>query len=413
MYIPRHLHHIVSQLIHQFPAVMITGARQVGKSTLLKHIAHQQDNDYDYISFDDPMRLEQAQNDPMLFMMNHTGRLVLDEVQYAPKLFSILKLHIDNQKQNGMFLLSGSQAFHLMQNVNESLAGRVAVLRLLGLSYREIRGVDFFEAFVPTHNYLQAYDAFIDNKNNPTELWQLIHKGQMPRLYEQDTHWEIYYASYVSTYLQRDVRHIANIKDLGDFTRFMTAVAARSGELLNYNNIAQEVGVSVDTIKRWIVILEASGIVYLLKPYHNNHLKRVVKTPKIYMLDTGLMAYLTKWLTKETLQNGAKNGQFFESFVVGEILKSFYNQGVEPPVYFYRDTNQKEIDIIVEQDGVIYPIEIKMTAKPTKQHARHFKTLKDQLPASEVSVGTGVIINQYPSKLWLDKDLVALPVCYL
>ncbi|OPH37754.1 ATP-binding protein [Moraxella lacunata] len=420
MYIPRHLHHMLTKLIAQFPAVMVTGARQVGKSTLLQHTAREQEERYDYVTFDDPIRLEQAQDDPMLFMMNHSGRLVLDEVQYAPKLFSVLKLHIDEKKQNGLFLLSGSQAFSLMEHVNESLAGRVAVLRLLGLSYREIRGVEFFEGFVPTEAYLKAYEFAIDrqeqttdDKSSPDTLWQMIHKGQMPRLYEQETHWEVYYASYVSTYLQRDVRHIANIRDLNDFTRFMTAVAARSGELLNYNNIAQEVGVSVDTIKRWIAILETSGIVYLLKPYHHNHLKRAIKTPKIYMLDTGLMAYLTKWLTPEVLQHGAKNGQFFESFVVAEILKSFYNQGAEPPVYFYRDTNQKEIDIIIEQDGIIYPVEIKMTAKPTKKHATHFNTLKEQLPADEIGIGTGVIINQYPNKLWLDKELVALPVGYL
>ncbi|MFB6348520.1 ATP-binding protein [Moraxella sp. ZJ142] len=416
MYIPRHLHYILTKLIAQFPAVMVTGARQVGKSTLLQHTASQQDEKYDYVTFDDPMRLDQAQNDPMLFMMNHAGRLVLDEVQYAPKLFSVLKLHIDQKKQNGLFLLSGSQAFSLMTHVNESLAGRVAVLRLLGLSYREIRGVEFFDGFVPTQDYLKAYEsamAMQDGQGRQDTLWQMIHKGQMPRLYEQETHWEIYYASYVSTYLQRDVRHIANIRDLNDFTRFMVAVAARSGELLNYNNIAQEVGVSVDTVKRWITILETSGIVYLLKPYHHNHLKRAIKTPKIYMLDTGLMAYLTKWLTPEVLQHGAKNGQFFESFVVAEILKSFYNQGIEPPVYFYRDTNQKEIDVIIEEDGVVYPVEIKMTAKPTKKHAAHFNTLKEQLPDNEISVGTGVIINQYPDRLWLDKDLVALPVWYL
>ena len=209
------------------------------------------------------------------------------------------------------------------------------------------------------------------------------------------------------------MRQIANINDLNDFTRFMTSVASRSGELLNYSNIAQEVGVSVETIRRWVVILQASGIVYLLQPYHHNHLKRAIKTPKIYMLDTGLMAYLTKWLTPDTLQRGAKNGQFLETFVVAEIIKSFYNQGIEPPLYYYRDTNQKEIDVIIEQDGVVYPIEIKSTANPDKKMGSAFKTLKDQLPENEINVGTGVIINQYPKKIWLTTALVALPITYL
>lgn len=414
MYISRQIQTILTTLINQFPAVMVTGARQVGKSTLLKHITSHQSVAYEYISFDDPLQLAQASDEPMLFMLNNAGHLILDEVQYVPNLFPVLKLHIDKQGQNGLFLLSGSQAFHLMKNVNESLAGRVAVLRLVGLSLREILGVSFDEPFVPTPTYLQGRRATLTPIHTSGKtLWQLIHQGQMPRLYEQEVHWEIYHASYVSTYLQRDVRELASVADLTDFTRFMTAIASRSGELLNYSNIAQEVGITAETVKRWVSILEASGIVYLLKPYHHNHLKRAIKTPKIYMLDTGLMAYLTKWLTADTLQHGAKSGQFLETFVVAEILKSFYNQGLEPPVYFYRDTNQKEIDVIIEYNGVIYPIEIKSTANPNKKHATSFKTLKDQLPPDEITVGTGVIINQYPKMLWLDTDLVALPIEFL
>jgi predicted AAA+ superfamily ATPase len=192
----------------------------------------------------------------------------------------------------------------------------------------------------------------------------------------------------------------------------MVAIAARSGELLNYSSVAQDVGVSIDTIKRWTGILQTSGIVYLLQPYSNNHLKRAIKTPKIYMLDTGLMAWLTKWLTPETIQQGAKNGQFFESFVVSEIIKSFYNQGMEPPIYFYRDTNQKEIDLLIEYDKTIYPIEIKITANPTKKMAKAFELLQ-QLPHNELSIAHGTIINQYPQKLWLAENLVALPITYL
>lgn len=414
MFITRHLQSILTALIRQFPSIMVTGPRQVGKSTLLKHISGFEGKNYQYITFDDPLQLAQATDEPMLFMLNHTGNLILDEVQYVPNLFPVLKLNIDEQKQNGQFLLSGSQAFSLMARVNESLAGRVAVLKLLGLSLREILDIAFNAPFIPTQDYITAREKQLKSiEDSGKSLWQLIHQGQMPRLYEQETNWEIYYASYVSTYLERDVRQIANINDLNDFTRFMTSVASRSGELLNYSNIAQEVGVSVETIRRWVVILQASGIVYLLQPYHHNHLKRAIKTPKIYMLDTGLMAYLTKWLTPDTLQRGAKNGQFLETFVVAEIIKSFYNQGIEPPLYYYRDTNQKEIDVIIEQDGVVYPIEIKSTANPDKKMGSAFKTLKDQLPEHEIKVGTGVIINQYPKKIWLTTALVALPITYL
>ncbi|OOF36227.1 ATP-binding protein [Rodentibacter heidelbergensis] len=399
----RQMQSLLQSLMKQFPAVLVTGPRQVGKSTLLQHIG----KDYHYVSFDDPILLSMARNDPTLFMLNHKGKLILDEVQYAPALFSSLKLAIDTQKTNGLFLLSGSQAFQLMQNVTETLAGRIAVLKLQGFSLREIQQVDFYPPFIPHLDYLNEREKY----SKPIEnIWKIIHQGYMPRLYEQETNWDIYYASYVSTYIERDVRSLTHINNLSDFTRFMVAIAARSGELLNYSNVAQEVGVSLDTIKRWTAILETSGIIYLLKPYSNNHLKRVVKTPKVYMLDTGLMAWLTKWLTPETISQGAKRGQFFETFVMSEVIKSFYNNGLEPPIYFYRDTNQKEIDLLIEYDRTLYPVEIKTSASPDKKMAKSFGFLKENLPSEEIQVGNGVIINLYPQKLWLSGDLVALPV---
>lgn len=399
----RQIQPLLRSLIKQFPSVLVTGPRQVGKSTLLKQLGEE----YQYVTFDDPILLAQARNDPSLFMLNHQGKLILDEVQYAPELFSSMKLEIDKQKISGLYLLSGSQAFHLMQNVTESLAGRIAVLKLQGFSLREIQQLDFYSPFIPTKNYIIEREKQQQTVEN---IWQIIHQGYMPRLYEQETNWEIYYASYVSTYIERDVRALSNVSDVTDFTRFMVAIAARSGELLNYSNVAQEVGVSVDTIKRWTTILETSGIIYLLKPYSHNHLKRAIKTPKVYMLDTGLMAWLTKWLTPETISQGAKSGQFFETFVVSEIIKSFYNNGIEPPIYFYRDTNQKEIDLLIEYDRTLYPIEIKTSASPDKKMAKAFSILKDNLPQEEIRIATGVIINQYPKRMWLAEDLVALPV---
>lgn len=398
----RQMQPLLQNLIQQFPTILVTGPRQVGKSTLLQHIGE----DYQYVTFDDPLLLNQARNDPTLFMLNHSGKLILDEVQYAPELFSSLKLAIDKQKTSGLFLLSGSQAFQLMQNVTESLAGRISVLKLQGFSLREIQQLDFYQPFVPNREYIVAREKHFKPVEN---IWEMIHRGYMPRLYEQEINWEIYYSSYVSTYIERDVRALTNISSITDFTRFMVAIAARSGELLNYSNVAQEVGVSVDTIKRWTTILETSGIIYLLKPYSNNHLKRAIKTPKVYMLDTGLMAWLTKWLTPETIQQGAKSGQFFETFVVSEIIKSFYNNGIEPPIYYYRDTNQKEIDLLIEYHRTLYPVEIKTSASPDKKMAKAFGILKENLPEAEITIGNGVIINQYPQKLWLAEDLVALP----
>lgn len=398
----RQMKPLLLSLIKQFPAVLVTGPRQVGKSTLLQDIG----DDYQYVTFDDPLMLSMAKNDPTLFMLNHSGKLILDEVQYVSELFSSLKLTIDKQKMTGLYLLSGSQAFELMQNVTESLAGRIAVLKLQGFSLREIQELDFYQPFVPNSDYLIKREKYFEPVEN---IWKIIHQGYMPRLYEQEVNWDIYYSSYVSTYIERDVRSLTNISSITDFTRFMVAIAARSGELLNYSNVAQEVGVSVDTIKRWVTILATSGIIYLLKPYSNNHLKRAIKTPKVYMLDTGLMAWLTKWLTPETIQQGAKSGQFFESFVVSEIIKSFYNNGIEPPLYFYRDTNQKEIDLLIEYDRTIYPVEIKTSAKPDKKMVKSFGILKENLPKEEINIGHGVIINQYPQKVWLDDDLVALP----
>lgn len=402
--ISRQMQSLVTRLVSQFPAVLVTGARQVGKSTLLQHIGQ----DYQYITFDDPILLEQAKQESRLFFLNHSGKLILDEVQYAPEIFSLLKLEIDKKQQNGLFLLSGSQAFELMQNVSETLAGRIAILKLQGLSLREILGVSFNQPFVPNSDYLLAREQEL---KQPENIWQLIHKGDMPRLYAQETDWEIYYRSYVATYIERDVRQLTNIASTTDFTRFMVSIASRSGELLNYSNIAQEVGVSNETIKRWVAILQTSGIIYLLQPYHNNHLKRAIKTPKVYFLDTGLMAYLTKWLTPETISSGAKSGQFFETFVVSQVIKSFNNQGIEPPLYFYRDTNQKEIDLIIEYDRTLYPVEIKVTASPNKKMAKSFDLLSPLSP--EWTLGQGVIINQYPTKLYLSENLVALPLSYL
>ena len=406
MYIDRQMQPLLTELQTQFPAFLVTGPRQVGKSTLLKHVAP----DHHYVSFDDPLLRQQADDDPALFLRNHPDRLILDEVQHVPSLFPLLKLEIDRRQENGRYLLSGSQAFGLMQNVSESLAGRIAVLNLSGLSLREIHGVTLTDSFIPTDDYLQKREASL--KPCP-DIWETIHRGYMPRLYQQKVNWDVYYASYVATYIERDVRQLANIGSTSDFTRFMVAVAARSAELLNYSSVAQDAGISMDTAKRWMAVLQASGIIHLLPPYHNSHLKRAIKTPKLYMRDTGLMAWLTKWLTPDTIRLGARSGQFFETFVVSEIIKSFQNRGTVPPLYFYRDTSQKEIDLLIEHGRTLYPIEIKTSAKPDRRMGSAFQVLHTHLPAADITVARGTIIDQYPQKLWLADDLLSLPVEYL
>ncbi|MFA7673319.1 MAG: ATP-binding protein [Clostridia bacterium] len=402
--------------IKTFPAVLITGPRQVGKSSLLQMVA----KDFEYITFDNPLYLQQAKSDPELFLINHSSKLILDEIQYIPELFTYLKIRIDemrfaalqnNQSQKCLFLLSGSQAYGLMQNVSESLAGRLAILPLQGISYREQKNISCSEPFLPTEEYLTVRKK---ESVDLTDLWSLIHRGYMPRLVASNDDWETFYSSYVSTYIERDVNQISNIGDRGDFVRFMASVAARSGELLNYNSISKDLGISATTVKRWIQILETSGIIMQLYPYCSNHLKRMIKTPKVYFMDTGLMAWLTRWITPETIKHGAKAGQFFETFVVSEIVKSFLNAGKSlHNLYFYRDADQKEIDLIIEENRTVYPIEIKMTAKPEKRMTQTFRILEDAIKADNMQIGDGAIIDLYPDLLLIDKKAWSIPVGYL
>jgi len=407
--------HLVNT-IKRFPAVLITGPRQVGKSSLLQMVVQ----NYEYISFDNPLLLQQAKEDPELFFMNHSGVLILDEIQYVPELFPYLKIKIDdmrlaalreNRPEKCLFILSGSQAYNMMQNVSESLAGRLAILPLQGISYREQKKVTCALPFIPNDEYLSVRKK---ESLDTEDLWPMIHRGYMPRLIASQDDWETYYSSYVTTYIERDVNQLTKVADKGDFVRFMSALAARSGELLNYDSIARDVGVSATTVRRWIQILESSGIILQLHPYHNNHLKRMIKTPKIYFMDTGLMAWLTRWITPETILHGAKAGQFFETWVVSEIVKSYLNAGKSIlDLYYYRDADQREIDLVLEVGRMVYPIEIKMTAKPNKNMAQAFHLLEPITEAGDMELGDGAIINQYPELMFLGKGIRAIPVGYL
>ena len=322
MYIDRAMEEVIRKTEKGFKAVLLTGARQVGKSTLLKYIYQ----DRKYISFDDPVLREETKREPGLFFRNHKPPVILDEVQYISELFPYIKVECDRTENKGGFLLTGSQQYHLMKNISESLAGRIAVLELAGLSLREIQGDAFHEPFVPSEEYIAKRQKTV----KPCEdIWKVIHRGGYPALADETVDWQVFYSSYVQTYIDRDINELAHIKNKLKFTQFLTAMAARTGQLLNYSSVAEQLEISAATVKEWTSLLEASGIIYILQPFSNSALNRAIKTPKVYFRDTGLVCYLTRYPTPETAMNGAAAGQLFETFVVSEVLKSFSNAGRE------------------------------------------------------------------------------------
>ena len=336
--IKRHMEPIIARRAANSKAILLTGPRQVGKSTLFKHLF----TDVNQVTFDDDLLLAQASEDAGLFLLNNPAPLMIDEVQKCTSIFNRLKIVLDNTEEYGNFFLTGSQKLQLMENVSESLAGRISVMELEGLSLREITGVEFNKHFVPSGDYISSREKAL--KDYPADIWSIIHRGSYPELYANpDREWVDYYQSYVKTYLERDVNQLIKTKNHMTFVRFMTAVAARTGQVLNYANIAAELSVSEITVKEWISILERSGIIYLLKPYTANALNRAIKTPKMYFRDTGLCAYLTRWLTPETLKSGAMSGAVFETFVINEILKSYSNEGLDYDfaVYYYNGKDKK------------------------------------------------------------------------
>lgn len=413
MYIQRAAAQSIMNISNTFPVLLVTGPRQVGKTTLLQKMAEDGRN---YVTLDDPDARFLAKTDPELFMQRYTPPIIIDEIQYAPELLPYIKMSVDRSKRNGDFWLTGSQTFHTMKNVSESLAGRVGIIRLLGLSGSEINGCPS-EPFLPESERLLARIKETP-KMELNEIYQRIFKGSMPALYTNDIDLETYYKSYVNTYLQRDIRDLTQVADEMSFFNFMTVVAARTAKPLNYDEIATEVGITSPTAKKWLSILVSSNIVALVQPYHNNVLKRVVKTPLIHFLDTGLCAYLLKWGNAEALERGAMSGAFFESYVFSEIYKSWLNAGKEPPVYYYRDKDKKEIDLLLLQNGVIYPIECKKAGSPGPEAVKHFGVLN---PLSEpekfggleqlkLNIGTGAVICMANDLLPVDKKNWYVPV---
>lgn len=402
-YITRNLENVVMQVTKEYPVVLVTGPRQVGKTTMLQKLMA--GTSRGYVTIDDLNERSIAKTDPELFLQLHKPPILIDEVQYAPELFTYIKMHVDKKHEPGAFWLTGSQVFKLMGGVQESLAGRVAVLSLTSLSQAEICG-GRMEPFTIDMEALSVRKE--QRKEADTrEIFERIYKGSMPVIASgANSSSQIYYSSYLSTYIERDVKELSDAIDSLKFLRFITAVAARCGQMLNVADIARDADINQIQAKNWLGILETLGIIFYLHPYSNNLLKRLVKTPKLYFYDTGLVCYLTKWSSAETLECGAMNGAILENYVVAEIRKTYLNCGREPYLYYYRDKDAREIDLVLEHDGVLNPVEIKKTANPGTELIKAFELLdKSSVPRSK-----GAVICMKSNLSAIDRDNYIVPI---
>ena len=401
-YIKRAVEDTIVRVSNMFPVLLVTGPRQVGKTTLLQKLSDEQkENSIErkYVTLDDPDARYLAKHDPALFLQRYTPPVLIDEIQYATELLPYIKMSVDRSRQKGDFWLTGSQVFRLMKNVSESLAGRVGIVNSLGLSDSEIYQMPNEPFTTDTNRLLERLS--VAKPRGLNEIYRRIFKGSMPELYANDAmDLETCYRSYVDTYLHRDIRDLAQVADEMQFYNFMTIVAAHTSKPVVYEELAGAAGISSPTAKKWLSILVSSHIIALVQPYHNNALKRVVKMPLLHFLDTGLAAYLLKWGNPEVLEKGAMSGAIFESYVFSEIYKSYLNAGKEPPIYYYRDKDQKEIDLLIYQNGVLSPIEIKKAASPGNTAIKNFRVLEPirtagnigGLDTLKVEIGTGSVV---------------------
>lgn len=388
-------------LSNHFPCVVVTGARQTGKTTLVKEFSKSLKN-VQYVTLDYPALRNLARTDPELFLQQYKTPLIIDEIQYAPELLQYIKIRIDENRHNGMYFLTGSQMFRLMKNVSESLAGRAGLLQLYGFSHSEILGAED-KPFIPSA-MLRA-----KAEENVTTVFDRIVRGSMPQMVVDTTLTpESFFGEYVQTYLERDIRELVEIKNERKFLQFISCVAARTGQELNVSDIAKDVGIDAKTADSWLSLLVTSGVVFLLQPYSGNTVKRIVKRPKLYMMDTGLACYLSLWNNPRSLEVSAMAGNMFETYVITEIIKTYTNSGmdVRGRLSYYRDNNGKEIDLIIEENNVLYPIEIKKSANPGSDALKNFTVLS----SLDKKIGKGAVICLSPFLIPIDANTMLVPV---
>ncbi len=404
MYLARTLEDTLERIGKSFPVLLATGPRQVGKTTFLRQQGREKRS---YVTLDNPEDRSLAQSDPSLFFQRYPRPILIDEIQYAPQLLPYIKMEADQNQKAGDFWLTGSQQFHLMKGVSESLAGRVGIVRMQGFSRRELEGQPReSRPFLPDQSEIDSRLKTGGILEAPG-LYKVIWKGSFPKaVLEGGIRKEDFFDSYVATYLQRDVRDLARVGDESAFLRFMRAAAARTGQLLNVADLAKDTAVDPHTAKKWLSILETSGIIFLLEPWFTNLTKRFVKTPKLYFLDTGLCSYLTKWSDPATLEAGAMAGSILETWILSELLKGYWHNGRQAPFYFYRDKDKKEIDLLIDQDGMLYPLEIKKSANPSKDDIRHFSVLEKL----GKPIGPGGLICLTTKSRPLSAGVITIPV---
>ena len=416
-YIKRTMEKTVEKMKKSFPVIMITGPRQVGKTTLLSIMADKNKNEkINFISLDDLNARALAIEDPELFLRTYEMPLIIDEFQYAPNLLSYIKIIVDkkrlenlknnNVKCNGLFYLTGSQAFETMENVTESLAGRIAILDMNGLTNREIENMED-EVFLPDLEVLK-------NKRkteilSTIQVFDKIIKGSYPEIYKNENlDRNEYFETYIRTYIERDIRQLINVQDEIKFLKFISNVAVRTGQELNLSDICNGVGITSVTAEKWLSILKNTGIIYLLQPYSNNNVARIVKKPKVYFMDTGLACYLAGYMDSITLGKSAYNGAIFETYVISEIIKSYINNGFDAKkyLYYYRDNNGKEIDLLIIKNNIVYPIEIKKSANPGKEAIKNFSVVNK----FGLEVGNGGVICMKSEIFPIDKENNYIPI---
>ena len=403
-YIKRDMEETFLRTSQQFKITLVTGPRQVGKTTMMKKLM--EDSDRKYVTLDDLVLRDLAKNDPEMFIKTYSPPVFIDEVQYAPELFNYIKIQVDERQQKGDYWLSGSQIFRLMRNVNESLAGRVGLLELFPLSQNEIYNHKQCMPLETDFGHLKERISNIPNAT-PVDIFTRIFNGGMPEVIADGADGrDRFYESYVRTYLERDVRDLSGDIDVLKFHRFMVAVAARTAQLVNFKSIADDAEIDQVTAKNWLNIMETLGLIFFLHPYSNNLLKRTIKTPKLYFYDCGLVAHLARWSSVETLMNGAQSGALLENFVISEVIKGYYNCGQSPFLHYFRDKDNKEIDLLWEANGTLYPLEIKKTSTPDIRLTKVFGVLEK----SGKEVGNGGVVCMYDDFIPLTKNHFVIPI---